>query len=155
DELVSGDWRLAWGDAEQHCIMTCFDRAVVWAKDHTCDEHMAFVFDSRPHRNAQVQKIFDMFHRTHSTFNRRPEIESITFTNSARFLPLQAADLVAWKQYQYVNTFLKSGSDPKTPKSRPLASLLKTNRMDFRIVDRKEIERMLASKYGTAEIVAD
>jgi hypothetical protein len=154
DELVNGDYRIAWGDAEQHCIMFCFDGAVQWAKDHTKDEHMAFVFDSRPHRNAQVDKMFRIYRRAHYR-DRRPEIESITFTSSARFLPLQAADLVAWEQYRYMLDYLKRGSDRNTPKSRPLAKILDTMRMNVRIVDRIELKRMFASDYGRPEIVAD
>lgn len=153
DELVKGDYQIAWGDAEQHCIMMCFDMAVAWAKEHTTDGHMAFVFDNRPHRNAQVEKMFNIYRRAHYQ-ERRPEIESITFTSSARFLPLQAADLLAWEQYRYMLDFLNSGSDLNTPKSRPLQRVLDTGRMDIRIRNRTEIQRMLAGPHGNPERVA-
>jgi hypothetical protein len=151
DGLVGGDWRRAWGDAEQHCIMGCFSSATLWAQDHGYGD-IAFVFDDRPHRNAQVKKMFDIYRRGLTAKGISPSLDSITFATSVKFAPLQAADLLAWEQYQFTNDMLKRGSMARPRKQ--LARIMKDKRIFLRMVDKKEIERMLNSEYGNAERVA-
>ena len=150
DELIHGDWRRCFGDAEQQCIWTCFTDTTNWAKSRNTDS-IAFVFDDRPHRNAHVKHVYDIFRRG---LREDLSFDSISFVSSSKFYPLQAADLLAWEHYQYVKDALKQGLKAP-PKRRHMARLLAQKRFFIRLVDRAEIERRLASEYGTAEKVAE
>lgn len=150
DELIFGDWRRCFGDAEQQCIWGCFADVTNWAKTRNADS-MAFIFDDRPHRNAQVKHVYDIFRRgVHEDLS----LDSISFVSSSKFYPLQAADLLAWEHYQYVNDALKQGLK-HPPKRRHMARILAQNRYFIRFANRAEIKRRLASEYGTAEKVAE
>jgi hypothetical protein len=152
DELVVGDdFRGAWGDAEQHCIIGCFSSTTQWAEKNG-HGNMAFIFDDRPHRNDQVKKMFDIFRRGHTAKASTTALDTITFITSAAFIPLQAADLFAWEQYQFANDALKSGS--KVPKRKQLARIMKQNRVFLRFVNRAEIKRMFATEFANPEKVA-
>jgi hypothetical protein len=154
DELVTEeDLRTAWGDAEKHCIMGCFSKGTQWAQANSYGE-MAFVFDDRPHRNAQVKKMFDIYRRFHAAQRAAPALASITFATAARFPPLQAADLLAWEQYQFARSILKNSAST-TPQRPQFASLMKHGRIFLRLADRAEIKRMLSSEYANPEKVAE
>jgi hypothetical protein len=152
DELVVGaDLRTAWGDAEQHCILGCFSHTTLWAKKNAQKE-MAFVFDDRPHRSARVKQMFDIYRRGHLATNSIPALDSITFSSSRRFLPLQAADLLAWEQYHVANAFITRS---KSPQRKQFSRIVKQGRVSSRILNRAEIKRMLASDAADPAVVAD
>jgi|ERR1035437_915833 hypothetical protein len=57
DDLVTGDIRAIFGDAEGMCIRNSFVRILGWAQSNTFDPEMKFVFDNRPssvQRDAKV-----------------------------------------------------------------------------------------------------
>jgi hypothetical protein len=63
DELMSGDIRRAFGDAEGYCLRICYVRSLIWARRHSSDPLIAYGFDRRPNREVENQRIFDVFRR--------------------------------------------------------------------------------------------
>jgi hypothetical protein len=120
DDLVSGDIRSVWGDAEGMCITNCFTKLIAWAQQFTFDPEMSFIFDSRTKEvERRAKTVFDAYQR----WIDMPRLVGVSFLSSHKILPLQAADMVAWEFYQYANDILVNGFvDAKRPQYRRLAS---------------------------------
>jgi hypothetical protein len=73
---------------------------------YTFDPEMMFFFDDRPHRQRENKVVFDVFQ---SQSMPPPELVGVMFSTSRKFVPLQAADLIAWEFYQYAKDTLESG----------------------------------------------
>ena len=142
DELVKGDTRDILGDPEGQCVRNVFVKAVEWAKDITTDPQMAFVFDNRPHRQAENQLIFDLYQRYVQIENSRPELYSISFVSAKTLVPLQAADLVAWEVYQHARDILEHGLIK--PRRRQYIELASGIKLDAQIVLRRSIRKMVS-----------
>jgi len=149
DELIAGDRRAFHGDAEAFCMKACYAYARNWGIiKASYDKEMSYVFDSRPHRNAQNQAVFDLYERDDdrrkknlaSQMLNQPEITSVslTFSSSQKFRPLQAADLLAWEFYQNANDVLRGA--PDTPQRDQLRRLLKSGRLMRAITTREQVK---------------
>jgi hypothetical protein len=55
DDLVTGDIRAIFGDAEGMCIRNNFVRILGWAQSNTFDPEMKFVFDNRPANDILIE----------------------------------------------------------------------------------------------------
>jgi hypothetical protein len=115
DDLVVGDLRAIYGNAEQMCIKNCFVKALQWAQQNTFDPLITFVLDNRPLLVQQEAQVV-----SHTFENGRPgelpQVVGTAFLSSLRILPLQAADLIAWELYQFANN-IHSG---ETVAGRPI-----------------------------------
>jgi Protein of unknown function (DUF3800) len=139
NDLVTGDWRDAFGDAEGFCVRQCYLEAmrmcaVLWQKD------LAIVFDDRPHRYPENKKIFDLF--KHPAADEFANLHSLTFASAARVLPLQGADLIAWETYQQARAFLLHEIDRDEFYRKELKRLATSGRMRLQYASRNQIERL-------------
>src|SRR6266702_4374497 len=70
-----------------------------------------------------------------------PKLESVTFLSSYDFLPLQAADMVAWEEYQHGLDLLKN-KHLKRPRRRQLSRLTKGGRIALGMAAPDTIKRI-------------
>jgi hypothetical protein len=140
DELITGDVRVIFGDAEGFCVRNCYVQITKWAREKAYyDRKLTFVFDSRPHREAESSMLF-LFHKQFSEENERgPELETLTFASSKELLPLQAADLFAWEVYQHAKDTMANRTEPGRPVRSALRKLAKSRRVVSHFADRNSI----------------
>jgi hypothetical protein len=151
DGLVQGDWRKAWGDAEGYCVRTCYSEATRLAQALNF-ESMAVLFDDRPGQNHEVQKLFDIYRLAAQSQDSKVPLDSISFVRASRFYPLQAADLIAWEQYQCALDWMQNGVGP--PKRRLFRRLYDKTRFRLTLMRKHGIEELLVSADGDAELVS-
>jgi hypothetical protein len=154
DELVTGDARVCLGDAEGFCVRSCFVEAVDWARQHSTEPDISFVFDDRPRRKSENRILFDAFQRSELS---PPSLVGISFITSHKIFPLQAADMVAWEFYQYARTLIQAGRDMER---RPqIYRLVQNVRYRFLFGYRSNIESIVASLWQdgakTVELMAN
>ena len=124
DDLIKGDVRQVYGNAEQMCIKNCFVKAVDWAERNSFDPKMTFVFDNRP--SAVKKEAAVASHAfEHGRPNKLPQLVGTAFLNSFDILPLQAADLIAWELYQFANDIFSGETTMGRPRRMELQRLLK------------------------------
>jgi len=142
DDLITGDVRRMIGDAEGFCIRNVYIRTLRWARQFGGDKNIAFVFDSRPHREKENTRVFDIFQWFQDNQQQNPQLVSATFASSYKILPLQAADLVAWEFYQHVLRILAQpdGNIELAPR-KEFDHLLK-GRISFGIATRAVVEKI-------------
>jgi Protein of unknown function (DUF3800) len=153
DQLIQGNLRRAFGDAEAHCVIYCYGRAMEWAKKYASGSEIAFVFDNRPQRFEQNKRIFGIFERGSAQLSLRPQPVSLTFASSLKVLPLQGADMLAWEVYQHSKDVLAKRADRRKPLRKQLARLVKAGRIYSEVIAREGIERMVR-EYSETELTA-
>jgi hypothetical protein len=151
DDLVKGDLRTALGDAEGYSMRLAFVRATKWAREIAFQNEMEFVFDRKKEREKEGKRIFDLFQRYAEIEQVGPAPVSVAFSDSYRILPLQAADMFAWEQYQYARDFLKSNGTMRVARRRQLQRLSKGGKVTIGIALRSAIEKMVAMEEGNGE----
>lgn len=151
DRLVQGNWRKAWGDAEGYCVRTCYSEATRLARSLNC-QSMSLLFDDRPGQNEIVQKVFDIYRIAATQDNRSVSLDSISFVRASRFYPLQAADLIAWEQYQCALDWIRDGIG--APKRRLFRRLYDTKKFRLTLMREDGIQKLLSSAAGNAEVVS-
>jgi Protein of unknown function (DUF3800) len=151
DDLVKGDLRTALGDAEGYSMRLAFVRATKWAREIAFQDEMEFVFDRRKEREQEGMRIFDLFQHYSEIEQIGPAPVSIIFSDSYRVLPLQAADMLAWEQYQYARDFLRSNGGMKVAHRTQLQRLSKGGKITLGIALRSAIEKMVAMEEGNDE----
>jgi Protein of unknown function (DUF3800) len=151
DDLVKGDLRTALGDAEGYSMRIAFVRATKWAREIAFQNEMKFVFDRRKEREQEGKRIFDLFQHYAEIEQISPAPVSIAFSDSYRTLPLQAADMFAWEQYQYARDFLNSNGAMKVARRSQLRRLSKGGKITLGIALRSAIEKMVAMEKGNSE----
>ncbi len=131
------------GDAEGFCIRNVYIRTLRWARQFASDNDIAFVFDSRPHREKENARVFDIFQWFQKSQEQFPHLVSATFASSYKILPLQAADLVAWEFYQHALRILaQPDSSIELAPRKEFAHLLKGH-ISFGIATRKTVEKIV------------
>ncbi|WP_316207579.1 DUF3800 domain-containing protein [Bradyrhizobium sp. SZCCHNR3118] len=153
DDLVKGDLRVTLGDAEGYSLRMAFVRASKWARKMG-ETELAFVFDRRQEREREGKRIYQLFDSFSKIEPTAVKPVSFVFSDSYNTLPLQAADLVAWHQYQYAVEYLKAGGKLKGPSSRQLQRLSKGGRVKQGFASRSAIERMVALEIGNEQRIA-
>jgi hypothetical protein len=107
DRRATGDQPRESGEAEAGAIRNSFHLALDWARKNAAyDREIAFVLDDRPERKKEYEAAYAAFLDHARAANILPLPASLTFANSAKELPLQAADLFAWEIYQDELSFL-------------------------------------------------
>src|SRR5260370_24672042 len=91
DELIVGDFRKYVGNAEGFCIRDVYIRSLNWCRIKAAGSELAFVFDNRPHRKKENERIFGLFETFQKEHTEIPKLASLTFSGSLAVLPLQAA----------------------------------------------------------------
>lgn len=142
DAAITGDAVRAFGDAEGYCLRICYVRSLNWARKYTDDVHISYLFDRRPERHFENQRIFDVFKRYSEIELQPPHLETIEFVSSYDHLPLQAADLIAWEMYQQAILNLKEGRYQRRPNRRQLSKLIKGGRINTGIASPDVIRKV-------------
>jgi hypothetical protein len=70
-------------------------------------------------------------------------LESVSFLSSYDCLPLQAADLIAWEEYQHALDLIKDGN-LRRPRRKQFSRLLKGGRIEIGFASPKSIKRIAA-----------
>jgi hypothetical protein len=151
--LITGDLRTALGDAEGYSLRLAFVRASKWARSMGAND-LAFVFDRRQEREKEGKRIFQLFEHFAQIEPTAVRPVSFTFADSYRILPLQAADLVAWHQYQYAIEYMKSEGKLEGPTNRQFKRLAKDGKVKQGIALRSAIEKMVAMEIGNERKIA-
>jgi Protein of unknown function (DUF3800) len=146
DELVVGQMRRAWGDAEGLCLRMLYMRIIKAASSQFSSADVAFIFDNRPDRQRENEIIFSMFQRFHEREFITPLPVAISFASSYKVVPLQMADLIAWELYQHSRRIFEAG-DKDIGIDRPqLRELMEGGRITYGVATRDVIERMVETQ---------
>jgi hypothetical protein len=140
DELIAGEFRDYVGDAEGFCIRDVYIRTLDWCRTKAAGSELAFVFDDRPNREKENERIFRLFESFQTAYKGTPKLTSLTFHGSRETLPLQAADLIAWETYQHALDVLKNEATLAAPRRKQFAVLLNEGRLAFRIASRQAVQ---------------
>jgi uncharacterized protein DUF3800 len=154
DASVTGLIRTALGDAEGFCARQCFVMTLAWASKYASDSHIAFVFDHRPHRRWELDKLFELFQREGRRDNKCPELASLSVASSKQFLPLQGADLMAWEFYHHATDVLYRGVAQKDFQRPQLRALSESGRCRLQLANADQIKR-IAAEAATYPTIAD
>lgn len=144
DANVTGVVRQALGDAEGFCARQCLQMTLIWGSSFTGDSNIAFVFDDRPHRVWELQKLYTLFKNEGERDNKRPKLTSVTVASSKQLLPLQGADLLAWEFYHHASDILYRGADLKGFQRPYLQALSKSGRSRLQLATTADIKRIAA-----------
>jgi hypothetical protein len=154
DEVVTGDLRTIYGDAEAFCASLFYVRIQELVSRIAPQEtEMAFVIDRRENRMAQHQAAYDIVAEENKRNNilmnveRKIELLSLTFASSKKFLPLQAADLFAYEVYQASKADIDG--DKLLPRSSALNRFGSTGRLVGQIFDKKMFHQLAANTQQT------
>ena len=139
DAEMTDEYRLIFGDAEGYAVRACMHSTINWARNSSFDPHMYFVFDDRPERQKENEAVFKIYQQS----PRPPQLVGISFMNSHKVRPLQAADLLAWEFYTHAKGVLLNG--PKHKPRDAITHLLKNTEMYGQMTTPREISIMKAS----------
>lgn len=153
DELIVGPNRDANGDAEGFALRACYLQSLQIARKLFAGE-VAFVFDDRPHREAENRFLFDLFRGFGEVPPGLPRPISLTFALASKMLPLQAADLVAWELNRHSRRVFAGDQVALEDSFGSLAHLYKSGRFMVQIGRREEVETIASSQHEDLELVA-
>jgi hypothetical protein len=112
DDEIEGDLRSFLGDPEGYAIRSCFVQAMSLATRFTFDPDISFVFDYKPERELETRAIFNTLKKHFED----KSVNGLSFLDSLKFTPLQAADLFAWEFNKYAVSLSRNRPEIKIPK---------------------------------------
>ncbi len=106
DQIIVGQLRVLFGDAEWYALKSCFDFAIKKTEKQDADKAITIIFDDRPEvRKAPFQDTFDKlkarFYNGDRKFPNWVHLIGSAFLSSETIRPLQAADMLAWESYTH------------------------------------------------------
>lgn len=143
EELITGNMRRVCGDPETFCFIDCFKRVRQWAREFTADHTIALVFDDRPHKRPDIQKIYETYKCEALGQPGWPDIVSVSFGSSSKLIPLQAADLIAWEFYQDALDTSKGIKIEDGYRRKQLRRLVKGGRLKSEMLQRQGVIEMI------------
>jgi len=157
DANVAGVIRQVLGDAEGFCARQCLQMTLIWGSSFTGDSSIAFVFDNRPHRVWELEKLYALFKNEGERGNKRPKLTSVSVASSKQLLPLQGADLLAWEFYHHASDIFYRGAALKDFQRPFLQALSKSGRSRLQFATTADIKRIAAeaATYPTLAETAD
>jgi Protein of unknown function (DUF3800) len=108
-ETLNPALQVIFGDAESYAINNCIGAAQAWALEKTDDKLLSLVFDDRPNRERETERIYSIYHESGEWREDRSRLVGISFLRSEHARPLQAADIFAWETYRFCQDFLRDG----------------------------------------------
>jgi Protein of unknown function (DUF3800) len=139
ERLVVGDHRRATGNAETICIINCFSTLLQLANAVAPGQEIAIVFDDRPQKKRDIQKIFDIYKDVAGD----TRIISVSFASARKMLPLQAADLLAWEIYQDTLDALAGRREAEGPRRHQLTRLVAGGRIAIQFCSPEGVRRLM------------
>jgi uncharacterized protein DUF3800 len=149
EELVTGDVRQTTGDAETMCIINCFSKTVAFANEFAPGHDVAFIFEDRPQKKQNIEKIFSIY-RGFREAAGRASVSSLSFSSSRKMLPLQVADLFAWEIYQDSLATLAGRAEEEGPHRQQLFRLMKGGRVRVEFCGRESVRQLTQVKIAPA-----
>ena len=128
-------------NAQMFCFSRLFRLVVERMKKSAPREWLNVHFDSNPEFGAQRLRLFDDIRRTDK--DAQWLIPSITFADMKTYLPLQAADILAWESRKEL--LQKAGGYESTPRFKEIVAAMGISNLEFvsELWDREEIEKMV------------
>lgn len=116
DSLVQGKLRDKLGDHHYtFAVQACLYQLQEWMRYAHYHEPMQYVFDRMSNLNSQneINTVFNDLHQygVHGNFGIEPGGHS--FQNRKVFVPLQAADIIAWESFTYMKRHVYGGKDER------------------------------------------
>lgn len=139
DVVMTGELRRASGNAETMCIINCFVKLVRYSRAIMGSSEIAFIFDDRPEQKRNIERIWDVYRGVNED---GVDIVSVTFGNSKKMLPLQAADLLAWEIYQDSIDSLNGRREEDGPRRRQLRKLIEGGRVRVEFCSPENVHRL-------------
>lgn len=124
---------------ESFCIWNCFQHVLNWAG---LRNEVAFVFDDwrgSSDSRADFGRISDIYQGAAKADSTKAQPLSLTFANSLKTLPLQAADMVAWEMRNCARAWLQ---DPGSEERQHLQRLIETERFAGQVADEKTLKEI-------------
>ncbi len=143
DDLMQGDMRGPHGDAEGFAIRHCFVKAIKWATENSFDPDISFIFDDTGRLEREVRTVFHAF----KVSTASPNVVGLSLLSSREFLPLQAADLIAWEYYRHCVVMVEKGYNAEAVPE--IDHLAKNMHMDCQFADRNQSSVSNRSWTGT------
>ena len=127
-------------NAQMFCFARLFRLVVERMKKSAPREWLNVHFDSNPEFGAQRLKLFDEIRRTDR--DAAWLLSSITFADMKTYLPLQAADMLAWESRKEL--VQKAGGHESTARFMELVTAMGPVNLEFssELWDRDEIEKL-------------
>ena len=95
------------------CFQSCIGEIAIFAGEQ--QEDVAFIFDQKPEVEYRAMRLFN-FAKTHDDWLDRQWLGTITFADKRKFLPLQAADGLAYEGFKHFeNEITNSGRAIRKP----------------------------------------
>ena len=138
--LVTGDHLAGWGDAERFTVTNCILTTLEWAERESVETEVAFVFDDRPARSDANMRVFSIYQHYAETERPTPKPVGISFLNSEKTLPLQAADMYVWECNRWARGWL---ADRKARPRKHLQRFFETGRYRLQCGTPETIQRMV------------
>ena len=138
DSLITGGLELLWGDSIGFCIRTCATWAVKWAADNTGDHQAKMIFDDGPQHIRLTTEIVENLKIANGTSAGRAELFGPEFLPVKKFVPLQAADMLAWETYHYGLDWI---NDPVSRIRPHYQRLIESGKVTAGFCDRETIEQ--------------
>jgi Protein of unknown function (DUF3800) len=152
-DSVIPEWALksaAFGDKYNFCFQMCVGLAMAWAEGLNPpmpkDDQLAFIFDQQPKREGLTR---DSYHAIKTFRDADDKMGSLTFADGKRFLPLQAADFIAYEAYKHLDNFIRQSGRPMRGSLRVLTE--GDYQFDARYFSREKLEALVES-YSREEI---
>lgn len=115
----------------------CFLRVANLVKSLSSEAWVAYIFESGTRGAGEVLKVFQENERDESQ-KHELRLLSLRFENKRQFVPLQAADIVAYETYRQLPKQL--GTDPRPPRF-PILNQLLTIPKDWGYLEEEELRK--------------
>jgi len=111
------------------CAMMCINSVNIWAEMNDYTESIPFVFDRGARYSGQFKEAYDFYLKRHSAEAREYRFGSFVLEDKRRFIPIQAADVLAYGSYRLKYNEVVSRPNPIRYKMRRImkAPLMKTH----------------------------
>jgi hypothetical protein len=112
DNIIKGEIRDLLGTAEGNAVRNCFVRTLRWAESDSYDPDITFIFDDSDSLEGKrdIRAVYEAFRR----HNKQKHLSGLTFMNSRKIMPLQAADMFAWEFNRNAHDILEKGVNTST-----------------------------------------
>ena len=135
---MKGGLGLFLGDSIGFCIRACASWALKWAADNPGDHQATMIFDDGPQHISMTTEIVENLKIVNGTSAGRAELFGPAFLPVKKFVPLQAADMLAWETYHYGCDWIK---DPIFRIRPHYQRLIESGKVTAGFYDREAIEQ--------------
>lgn len=137
NRVMSGKAKRICGGPYGLAAIACFLRVAELVKSLSSEAWIAYIFESGTVGAGEVLKVFQKNERDESQ-KHQLRLLSLRFENKRQFVPLQAADIVAYEMYRQLPKQI--GTDLRHPRL-PILNQLMTLPKDWGYLDERELDK--------------